>query len=480
MSEPDTKPHYASAVFFAYSASFAVGTAIGFAAPAQSEIEENFPNIDYSLFGSLITVGALTGSLIAGVLVERFGRVGTILFSCLFFTGGWILILLRQNVEMLYLARFLLGSSAGINCMVIPIYISEITPAERRGIYCTGHTLSIVVGILAIYVFGKKDWLRATPLAFVCFLPTLATVLTMIFIPESPAWLMKQNSPKSMVSEALYFFFGRTAFAESQRELLMESKEGDGNNFSVAYLKDPAVLRPLLIALILAGTQQACGINAILFYTNEIFSSASRSIEPSIQVIIVGAVQVVFTFVAALLIDRAGRRVLLLLSSTISLVGMLLLIAFYVLQEQKSPALDHLSWLPAISLSIFVAGFSVGLGPVPWLLMGELLPVRARGVGVGLSVGFNSLCAFLVTKFFPNLMVKWGPSRAFSILAGVIAFSFVFVYFFVPETKNKTLEEIGAMFESRSRNGSRGNNDRSPSHASSVTDVPPRPDGHSA
>ncbi|XP_028969128.1 facilitated trehalose transporter Tret1-like [Galendromus occidentalis] len=178
----------------------------------------------------------------------------------------------------------------------------------------------------------------------------------MFFTPESPAWLVKQNSPKSM-------------------------QDGDGSHFSVAYLKDPAVLRPLLIAIILAGTQQACGIDVILFYTNEIVSSASQSIEPSIQAIIAGAAQVVFTFVAALLIDRAGRRVLLLASSTISLIGMLLLIASYVLQEQKSPALDDLSWLPAISLSIFVAGFSFGLRPVPWLLMVELLPARAGGRG---------------------------------------------------------------------------------------------------
>ncbi|XP_028966645.1 facilitated trehalose transporter Tret1-like [Galendromus occidentalis] len=186
----------------------------------------------------------------------------------------------------------------------------------------------------------------------------------MSFIPESPALLMKQDSPKSMVSEALCFFFNRTASAESQRELLMEREDNDGSRFSVAYPKDPAVLRPLLIALILAGTQQARGTNVILFYMNEIFYSASQSIEPSIQVIIVVAVQVVFTFVTALLIDL-GRRVLLLVSSTISLIGMLLLIASYVLQGQKSPALDHLSWLPAISLSIFVAGFSFGLGPVP-------------------------------------------------------------------------------------------------------------------
>ena len=447
MDEAGKKSRYATAVSFAYLASFSVGTAIGFNSPVQEELESQFPNITYSLFGSLITLGALFGSLLAGILVERCGRAGSILISTLFSTGGWVLILVRQNVEMLYLARFLLGLSAGINCNVIPIYISEVTPAEFRGIYCTGHQLSAVTGILAIYILGKRDWLRATPLAFVSFLPVFATTVTIVFMPESPTWLVKQNMPDSMVMKALHYLFGRTAFAEAQRDVLLETKRGERNDFSMAQLKAPEVLRPLLIAFILAGIQQACGINAVIFYTTQIFGAASQKLDASTQTIIVGAVQVLFTFLAAILIDRAGRRVLLLVSGAFSLLGMSMLIAFYILQERRSSVVDHLGWLPATSLSIFVAGYSVGLGPIPWLLMSELLPVRARGAGVGLSVGFNSLCAFMVTKFFPGLKDTIGYSGAFSILAVVIAFSILFVYFFVPETKNKTLEEIEAIFK---------------------------------
>jgi len=273
--------------------------------------------------------------------------------------------------------------------------------------------------------------------------------VAMVFMPETPTYLVKRRKERSDVMSSIYFLYGRSMRAEAQYEIINNaSLENDSVDFTFSDIASPAVLRPLLLALMLMLFQQLSGINAVIFYGQQIFDSAGTTMSASLESIIVAAVQVLFTVPAGLLIDRAGRRVLLHISGSAMLVGLSILGMFYYLKDHNPTTASHLGWLPIAAMSLYVAGFSVGYGPIAWLMMGELLPSRVRGFGTGFCTAFNWFCAFLVTNFFEGLTKAVGNDFAFWMFGCVVLTGLICVIFLLPETKGKSLEEIEAMFGS--------------------------------
>lgn len=196
--------------------------------------------------------------------------------------------------------------------------------------------------------------------------------------------------------------------------------------------------------------QQLCGINAVIFYVVDIFSAAGSSIKPSIESIIIGVMQVVSTGLGAAVMDKLGRRFLLTFSSSIMVLSISSLGAFFYIKinEKDTELATSLEVLPVISLCVFIFAFSVGFGPIPWLMMSELFSPKMKGLASSLATSINWTLAFCVTKFFSDLVTAISEAYCFFLFGGITALTFIFCLLFVPETKGKTLEQVQGMFRS--------------------------------
>ncbi|XP_017748390.1 PREDICTED: solute carrier family 2, facilitated glucose transporter member 8 isoform X2 [Rhinopithecus bieti] len=298
---------------------------------------------------------------------------------------------------MLLGGRLLTGLACGVASLVAPVYISEIAYPAVRGLLGSCVQLMVVVGILLAYLAGwVLEWRWLAVLG--CAPPSLM-LLFMCVMPETPRFLLTQHRRQEAMA-ALRFLWGSEQGWE-------DPPIGAEQSFRLALLRQPAIYKPFIIGVSLMAFQQLSGVNAIMFYAETIFEEAKFK-DSSLASVVVGVIQVLFTAVAALIMDRAGRRLLLVLS-----------------------------------------GFAVGWGPIPWLLMSEIFPLHVKGVATGVCVLTNWLMAFLVTKEFSSLMEVLRPYGAFWLASAFCIFSVLFTLFCVPETKGKTLEQITAHFEGR-------------------------------
>ncbi|XP_077001655.1 solute carrier family 2, facilitated glucose transporter member 8 isoform X5 [Tamandua tetradactyla] len=312
----------------------------------------------------------------------------------------------------------------------------------------------VVIGILLAYVAGwilEWRWLAVMG----CVPPSLMLLL-MCCMPETPRFLLTQHKFQEAMA-ALQFLWG----AEQGWEEPAIGAEHQG--FHVAQLRRPGVYKPFIIGISLMAFQQLSGINAVMFYAETIFEEAKFK-DSSLASVIVGVIQVLLTAVAALIMDRAGRRLLLVLSGVVMVCSSVTFGAYFKLTQDGPSNSSHvdffvpvsmepinasggLAWLAVGSMCFFIAGFALGWGPIPWLLMSEIFPLHVKGVATGICVLTNWLMAFLVTKEFSSLMEVLRPYGAFWLTSTFCVFSVLFTLFCVPETKGKTLEQITAHFE---------------------------------
>jgi hypothetical protein len=226
-----------------------------------------------------------------------------------------------------------------------------------------------------------------------------------------------------------------------EMEQFIASTQLDGSQgFSVRDLLLPGVYKPLLISVCLMIFQQLSGVNAVIFYTQDIFVKAGFNANPSIPTLIVGAALVVFTVVSCVLADIAGRRVLLMLSGALMSLSIVVLGVKFYLYEVKN--ITSVGWLSLLCLIIYIAFFSIGWGPLPWLIMSEIFPSRVKGFACGIATCINWIAAFVTTKEFFPLSVLVHDYTTFWIFGGICGISVAFVFVFLLETKGKSLEEI--------------------------------------
>ncbi|XP_006005197.1 solute carrier family 2, facilitated glucose transporter member 8 isoform X2 [Latimeria chalumnae] len=341
------------------------------------------------------------------------------------------------------------------------MYIAETAHQRIRGTLGSCVQLMVVIGIMGAYIAGLVfDWRW---LAVLCSIPPTLMLLFMCFMPETPRFLLSQNHCPEAVA-ALKFLRGPDVDHEWEcRQIEINSSE-QGSKLKLAELKNPAIYKPLLIGILLMFFQQLTGINAVMFYAESIFEEANFK-NGSVASVIVAAVQVLFTAVAALIMDRAGRKVLLTLSGIIMALSTAAFGVYFKISnvshnstlhdlyqsttQNPMPQGDenHLAWLALTSMGFFIAGFALGWGPIPWLVMSEIFPVKARGIASGTCVLANWGMAFLITKEFHDLMGLLSSYGTFWLFSGFCALSVLFTCFCVPETKGKTLEQIEANFK---------------------------------
>lgn len=440
--------HLFLAEFAAMLAAASYGLSVGYSSPALPDMRQrmHLTEGESSWFGSLLNIGALVGGLLGGQSIRYLGRRYTLFLTAIFHVAGWILIASGSAVWMLLLGRTLTGLATGAVAVTVPVFISEVSPKEVRGLLDTVCTMAITFGILMAYVMGK--WLRYDQLAEACIFPPVLMAFILPMLAGSPRWLLQVGRQDSAL-RALQFYRGPDVAVEfgAMHEAVTADLESP---LTLAELGRPWVYKPFLYTLGAFLLQQFSGIVVMLFYTQDIFATAGTGLSAADSTIVVGAVQVVCVGLATQLTDRLGRRPLMLFSTAVSGISLVVLGCFYHFKHTLGPSFVHsYGWLPLFSLCLYFLGFSMGLSPLPSILMGEMLPLRVKGVATGLLIFFYFSCGTLIAKEYNDMLVSVGEAGVYWFYAGFMAAGFLLVAAFLPETKGKTLEEIGEIFGSR-------------------------------
>ncbi|XP_055856829.1 facilitated trehalose transporter Tret1 isoform X2 [Episyrphus balteatus] len=445
-------PQYVAALA-ATGGALAAGALLGWSSPAEKEIVSasyKFPMTkeQFSWIGSAVTLGAACVCIPIGFLINIIGRKLTMLLLVLPFTLGWCLLIWAQNFEMMFIARFILGISGGAFCVTAPMYTGEIAQKEIRGTLGSFFQLMITIGILFVYALGAG--VDVFWLSIISGMIPLIFGAIFVFMPESPTYLVSKGKNESAIKSIQWLRgndYNYTAELEELKETDAHIKQ---NPVSIgSALTRRVTIKALIISLGLMFFQQLSGINAVIFYTTSIFRDAQTGIDESLSTIVVGLMQVIATFISVMVVDKLGRRILLLASSAVMVISTVLMGLYFFMQSNDSSSVDNLGWLPVVSLCVFIVMFSIGFGPVPWLMMGELFASDIKGVAGSIAGTTNWILAFIVTKVFVNLQNALGAGETFWLFSAITFIGFIFVYFFVPETKGKSLNEIQNMLEGK-------------------------------
>ncbi|OTF73799.1 Facilitated trehalose transporter Tret1-like protein [Euroglyphus maynei] len=444
-----------------------MGLVLGWTAPALITMVEDGsePKLDnkadkdaITWIGSSMTLGALGGALISGTISQFFGRKKALIIYGIPFTIGWIILVAAKNVTLLIIGRVVCGISCGLLSGTAPSYVVEISTIDIRGLIGACFQLFVTIGILLVYVIGA--FITWRPLAAVSMVPTIIMMICMFFMPESPSWLMSKGK-LSEATQSLLRLRGHNSDTELEMRMLQQAeidKQGEGFKFS-SYSRRPHLM-PFILALLLMLFQQFSGINAVMFYATSIFAEAGSSIEPKYATIIIGVAQVIATGIGSLLVDRLGRKILLGASGLLHVISLAALGVYYYLADKQPDTAKSLGWLPLVSLVVFIIGFSIGYGPVPWLMVAEITPTDSRAMTSAFATAFNWTCAFLMTKNFELLKDTITTEGTFFSFSAFAIVSIIFVVCMLPETKGKSSEQIAQNFKSSSSSSSskRGNN----------------------
>src|SRR5437868_8786949 len=390
---------------------------------------------------STVLVGAAVGALTGGRLADRFGRRRMLMVTSLIFIVGAIVCALCTSLTMLLVGRVIVGLGIGLSSTTVPVYISEVSPARARGWQVSLFQLAITVGILAAYLVdyafaGSHGWRWMLGLGVV---PGAILGVGMIYMPESPRWLAKKGFTERSL-EILRRTRASGAQAEAELEEIVSAMAQEQERGRWRDLWSPAVRPALAVGAGLAIFQQITGINTVIYYAPTIIQSAgiSSAAGAILATVGIGLVNVIMTLVSMRLIDRAGRRPLLLWG----IAGMAVCLGVLGLAFRMSHQGPALAWIAVITLMAYVASFAISLGPIFWLLISEIYPLRIRGLAEGAAAATNWSANLLVSITFLSLVQMLGPSPTFWLYGTLAIAGWLFSFYLVPETKGKTLEEI--------------------------------------
>ncbi|CAK1540404.1 unnamed protein product [Leptosia nina] len=432
-----------------------IGLVRGYSSSALPSIELHDPRLiqsseQKSWIGSITPLGSFLGSLFSGPLMHHAGRRRTLQLTAPLWAAAWLILGFAPNFPMVLLGRIMSGLGIGLVLAPTQVYVSECCDPEIRGRFGSLPTLSMSLGILISYVAGT--WLYWRHLAFLSATFCAGLFVVLIPLPESPVWLETQGLDNEDAIKWLHLSKHAVAAVKDDISEPVKSISGDTQKPAEAppkslFTRDvffsSSVKKPLVIGFALLFLQQFSGIDTIIYFTVEIFQNAGSTLNPMIATIIVGAVQLFSNGVSTMLVDRAGRRPLLLLSSVTMCISMVSMGAAFYFEFANA---SWLGYLPIISLVVFMLGFSLGFGGLPFLLLGELFPKHYRSQLSAMASAVNLSSMFVVLKSYHPLEQVITSAGTFWMYAAFCGLAFFFVMFFVPETKGKSLAEIEQHF----------------------------------
>jgi sugar porter (SP) family MFS transporter len=402
---------------------------------------------------SCALLGCLVGAVLSGGLSDRFGRKRLLIGAALLFAVSSVLTGWASSFNWFIAFRILGGVAIGMASNLSPMYIAEVAPAHIRGRLVSTNQLTIVIGILSAQVvnwliartvpngataeFIRQSWYGQTGWRWMftaVAVPSLLFFAGSLLIPESPRWLVKNGLPDK--ARSVLAKIGGAAFAEAEvRDIQSTLSQREIQHVRFRDLLEPKMTKILFVGVTLAVLQQWSGINVIFNYAEEIFRQAGYGVSSIMfNIVITGAVNLLFTLIAIQTVDRFGRRALML-AGCAGIAFFHTLIGLGYLFHLKGPVV-----VAPVLATLACYGFS--LAPVTWVLISEIFPNRIRGAAVSVSTSALWIACFILTYTFPLLNGALGPAKTFWLYALICAAGCIFISLRVPETKGKTLEEI--------------------------------------
>jgi SP family galactose:H+ symporter-like MFS transporter len=387
---------------------------------------------------SAVLIGAVIGAILGGPMADRLGRRKSLLLSASVFALGAIGTGLSPSVGVLIAGRIIVGCAIGAASFIAPMYISEVSPHKIRGRLVALNQIALTSGIVIAYLVdyalsNVQGWRWMLSLAAI---PAVVLGVGMTFMPSSPRWLITQNQDKK-AEDVLGRIRSKDEIGRELKEIRISLRK---QTKDWTALKSPLIRSALVVGIGLAIFQQVTGINTVIYYAPTIFQfagfkSASAAILATVGV---GLINVLMTVVASQLLDRVGRRPLLLVGMIGMVISLVVLgIAFWIPNQGQI-----VGWIATISLAAYVGSFAIGLGPVFWLLISEIYPLSVRGLAMSIATVANWLSNLIVALTFLSLVGSIGRPGTFWLYAAIGVGAWFFAHALVPETKGKSLEEI--------------------------------------
>ncbi|KAI9499214.1 general substrate transporter [Zychaea mexicana] len=481
------------------------GVISGALQPLQNDF--HMDDVDKELVVGGTTFGAIFGGFFTGLLSDRFGRKPLIMISCLVFIAGALLLALPRSYGVLLFGRLVVGVGVGMSSMLVPVYISEVSPRQIRGRLTTLNTLVVTFGQVIAYVINiafanvHDGWRYMFGLAGI---PALIQLVVMPFLPESPRRLVAVGKADQAKASLRRIYGNSVSDSFLDREISSIADEvAISRSSTYKDFKKRENYHPLIIACILQAAQQLSGFNTAMYYAATILRMAGfRDHQNSTTVaIIVSATNMVFTAVAITMIDKVGRRRLLVVTMLIMIAGLIALGATFAAQQgfitkqdlcsgytthcarcinddrcgwsisqdqcmpldvlgttdlyQSSTGCPPKSNDTAITgvllafLIVYVAGYALGLGYAPWVMQSEIFPIALRGKGTGVATGVNWICNLVISITYLSMINAMTAAGTFWFYAGISLIFWVLVFFFVPETAGRSLEEMNVIFQKK-------------------------------
>lgn len=421
----------------------------GWPSPSIPQLLEDNPwmpkitNDEGSWLAVITLIGSIFGSIAGSVVFDKFGRKNMVVVTCIPFIICWIMVAYARSVVVLILARFIAGLADGMMFCGVPMYLGEIANPEIRGFLCASCSYAWILGILMSNALGSLFDIRTT--ALISILGPVICMATFVWMPESPYHLIRRNRMEE-ARKSLRIFKGRED-VEGELNRVTKGMQEDTNSSSSYYdlFADPCNRKAVFIMIGVRGIQQMCGTTAIMFYAQTIFKEAGDDVSPMVGSMIYFAIQLILAMACSLIVDKTGRKPLMVISLAGSGVALFSLGSFFYVQDSTEVETSGLSYIPLICLIAFVILFSLGMQPIPIILLGELFRTDCKAFALSFIDIYFSFIATAVSKFFQIMKDDFGmcvPFFAFSLssMAGI-----AFVILYVPETKGKTLEGIQQM-----------------------------------
>ncbi|MEV5025076.1 sugar porter family MFS transporter [Paenibacillus sp. LPE1-1-1.1] len=395
---------------------------------------------------SSLIIGCIVGAAMSGILGDRFGRKRVLIAAAILFIISSIGSAIPESFSGFIIARIIGGIGIGITSTLCPLYNAEIAPAKFRGRLVALNQLAIVTGIFLTYFVnlwisnsGDAAWSVTSAWRWmfgVGAVPGLLFLVLLFFVPESPRWLIKQGRAAAALPILLRIHGEELA----KKEVLDIKQSFEQESGSIKQLFSPGLRIALIVGVGLAFLQQVTGINAVMYYAPEIFKATGAGTNASlVQTILVGFINFLFTIVALWLIDKVGRKALLLVGSASMAICLLVIGIAFQTGHTTGP-------LVLVFILLYVASFAISLGPVVWVIMSEIFPNRIRGKATAIAAMVLWAADYLVSQTFPPLLGSAGPAATFWIYGAMALIAFLFTWRIVPETKGKSLEEIESLW----------------------------------
>ncbi|KAL6423399.1 hypothetical protein ACFW04_010178 [Cataglyphis niger] len=438
------------------------GMPIGYSAVLLPQLSESNSTLNVnrdvgSWIASVHSLATPIGSLLSGPLLDTIGRRGSLQLSAIPLCVGWLIIASSKSIITILIGRVVCGLSVGLMAVPAQVLVGEMAYPSLRGFLLISSFASYCLGILVVYALGASfDW---DIVAFCGIVPPIMAFIALCLVPESPAWLVRRNRNEEAKKALLWLRGGDIEQMNAEIALLTAGMRTNltepAENISLkkrismvmSIIRDPGVLKPLIIIHIFNILQLSSGTYIIVFYAVDMMKDIGGGyVDNYLAAVVTAIIRFIFSIVSCIALLKMGRRSLGIISALGTSLASFTLAGYMIAQKEESSVNTYVL---AVCLLFYVAANTVGLLTLPGLMTGELMPLRARGIGGGCIFFVFNLLLFFITKCFPWVNAAVGVTGVFVIFGVSALLEAIFIYLALPETKDRTLQEIENYFQQR-------------------------------